>query len=568
MPPPNAIRPLTEVLRSTGDDAPSLETKVRYLQSFRRAGQQSRDLDEFLVGELETLRGALREAQTLHERLRANQAELAAEIEKLRAPPLHEAVYLGTELISGRRLATVVHHGSRHLVELEDESLLSTLTSGDAVFLAHGLGVIIGKGHDRNAIGETATVEHCLPDHRLMLRDRDVEVVVEVTEPLREELPGPGDQVLWSRDTHLAFGKVESGRASSHIVDVQEISERPTRVGGLGAKLGRLLSLFTTCLTDPDLARRYGLAGYNHSALLVGPPGCGKTLVARTIAYEITCKLGVPCRFAVVNGAELESAYVGETQRNIRRLFRELAEMQSPAVLYIDEVEAIGRHRGHFASQHADRFLSQWLTCLDGFRQRENIAIIGASNRKNLIDAALLERLSGLEIPVGRPSRDGAGEIFAIHLPQHLPFGADGAAPAEIRRTAIESAVSRLYDPNADNEVAVLRFRDGTRRTIAARELVSGRLIAQVCRAAQHRALVRAAEIRKAAGDSAIELGDEEGITVEDMTEAVADAIDKLSSTLTHHNAHHYLPDLSPDADVVSVEPVRRRVRRHRYLVA
>jgi ATP-dependent 26S proteasome regulatory subunit len=556
------------ILRSAGERAPTIEAKVDFVQSRRRDAEESRQLDEFFLTEITNLRSSLEQVQVLLNELRAKQDKLVEYIEKLQAPPLHEATYLGTVETSGRTLATVFHQGARHLVDIDQESVTEPLAPGDSVFLAHSLGVILAKAKDRRQIGETAAVERCLPQNRLVVRDRDVEVVVDTTDDLREELPGPGDQVLWSRDVGLAFGKISTTESNPHFANIQEVTQQPPRVGGLDGKLEPLISLFTTCLAEPDLARRFGLDEYNHSAMLVGPPGCGKTLTARTIAYQVTQRAGVPCRFASISGSELESPWVGESQRNIRQLFKALNDHDGPTVLYIDEVEAIGRQRGGFASYHSDKFLSQWLTCLDGFKQRDRVAVIAATNRKDLLDPAILERLSGLEVPIGRPSRYGAHEIFQIHLPESLPYRVNGAAQLETRTAAIDAAVSRLFDPNADNEVAVLRFRDGSQRRVAARELISGRLIRQICRAAQHRALARAAGSQREDGGIRVGRDRQDGITVTDIDEAVAEAIDKLSTTLSVHNAIHYLTDLSEEADVVAVDPIRRKVNRHRYLVA
>jgi SpoVK/Ycf46/Vps4 family AAA+-type ATPase len=153
-------------------------------------------------------------------------------------------------------------------------------------------------------------------------------------------------------------------------------------------------------------------------------------------------------------------------------------------------------------------------------------------------------------VHIGRPSRDGAREIFEIYLQEDYPFQAAG------RRTVVDCAVSRLFDPNADTAVAIVRFRDGKSRTIAARELVSGRLIEHICIAARQSAFERHAR------------DEDEGISHEDVEEAVADAIERLATTLTTRNVGNYVTDLPQDVDVVAVEPVRRKVRRHRYLTA
>jgi SpoVK/Ycf46/Vps4 family AAA+-type ATPase len=192
---------------------------------------------------------------------------------------------------------------------------------------------------------------------------------------------------------------------------------------------------------------------------------------------------------------------------------------------------------------------------LDGFADRRNVAIICATNRKDLLDSALYERLSDLEISVGRPEMTGARAIFQIHLPESVPFHPNGVLAKSTRQELIEHAVSQFYSPNAGNELCTLRFRDGKQRVIVARELASGRLFENVCRSARRSAFLR--EVR----------GGAEGVRLSDMQDAVSQTLERMRHTLTINNAQAYLHDLPQDVDVVSVEPVVRRVKQpHKYL--
>jgi proteasome-associated ATPase len=248
---------------------------------------------------------------------------------------------------------------------------------------------------------------------------------------------------------------------------------------------------------------------------------------------------------------------VGSTQENIRECFRTLREAarEDPAILFLDEIEAVGRIRGGGVSHHSDKFLAALLAELDGFEERRNVAIITATNRKELVDPALLERLSDIEIEVNRPNQAGARAIFEIHLPPTVPFSPNQDKAGETRREVIETAVSLFYSPNAENELCTIRFRDGTTRTVAARELASGRVFEQVCRAARRRAFLR--DIN----------GGESGLRLDDMEHAIDEALEHMRTTLKPRNAHVYLSDLPQDVDVVAIEPISRKVKSpRRYL--
>jgi SpoVK/Ycf46/Vps4 family AAA+-type ATPase len=259
----------------------------------------------------------------------------------------------------------------------------------------------------------------------------------------------------------------------------------------------------------------------------------------------------------VVKPGEWEDPFVGVTQQKIRNCFDALrrASEMGMVLLFLDEIETIGRIRGGLAAHHADKFLGALLAEIDGFADRSNVAIITATNRKDLVDPALLERLSDVEISVRRPDMAGAREIFGIHLPKTIPYSSNGTTSGEARQQIIDAAVARFYSPNADNGLCQLRLRDGKTRTIVARELASGRCIEQVCRAARVQAYNRDAS------------GGEAGLRLTDMESALSDAMEKLASTLTRANVHAYISDLPQDVDVVSVEPIIRKVQRsYRYL--
>ncbi len=540
-PPPEADIPFLDDLLATGEGAPDLERKVEIARSVRAMARDGgRQLDAVLFDRLGRMTRGLETAQAV-------QHELRQMLDDQASPPWHPALFLRavpTEL--GTR-AMVLHNGARHVVAAAAGVDLDTLMVGEEIFLGKDGTVVAGRSpYGTPQCGETAFFERATGDGRCVLRWRDEEVVVDAAATLPVAALKSGDQVRWDRAAWMAFEKIEMAAGRRFLLDEVPAVSRAL-VGGQEANLEALLAALTASLVAPEKAARYGL-GARRSVLMVGPPGCGKTLMARVVAAEVARLGGRRCRFGVVKPAEWESPWVGETQQNIRNCFRALSEeADGCAILFLDEIEAVGRIRGGAGSQHGDKFLAALLAELDGFSERSGIAIIAATNRKDLVDPALLERLSDIEITVRRPDLRGARGIFDIHLPATVPLHGD-------RDQIVDTAVSRFYSPNGDNALCTLRFRDGKTRTVVARELASGRLFAQVCRAACQAAFVR--DVR----------GGEVGLRVADMEQAVGDAIERLASTLSRRNVHDYLPDLPQDVDVVSVEPVVRKVvRPHRY---
>ena len=503
---------------------------------------------------------ALVEAVVVHRRGLKSAQEQISEcrdlLEALSAPPLHPAIFRGIVIAGGESKALVQMGAARRAVSPGEEIDLAALVRGDEVFLNNEQNLIIAVSPDgQPKCGETAMFERRLPDGRLVLRHHEDPLVVEVSGSLAGAALTAGNAVRFDRNGWMAYEKIELETSRRYLLDeVPNLSL--DSVGGHSANLESLLSVLTMILVEPQRAAAYGLTGRN-SILMVGPPGCGKTLMARVAVSEIARLTGKKCRFAVVKPAEFESPWVGQTQENIRQCFQSLREVGEDgyAVLFMDEIEAIGRIRGGAVSHHSDKFLAAFLAELDGFADRKNVAIIAASNRKDLLDAALYERLSDLEINVGRPDMKGARAIFQIHFPASVPFHPNGELAKSTREELIDLAVSKFYSPNAGNELCTLRFRDGKQRIVVARELASGRLFENVCRTA-----LRAAFLRDVRGGAA-------GVQLCDMQDATSQTMERMRTILTIHNAHAYLADLPQDVDVVSVEPIVRKVKQpHHYL--
>ena len=537
-----------ERLLAFGDGAPSLEEKLAFAHVFRAGTRDGhKQIDRLLLEEIGRMRSGLEEAQ-------AAQHELQELLRRLASPPWQPALLLRTVDTPLGPRAMVLHGSARRVVALGNEVDLADLVVGEEVFLDSGGDIIVRRSpYGLPPFGETATFERATSDGRCVLTWRDEEVVVDSAGSLDVSTLNPGDRLLWDRAAWMAFERLEEGRRREFVL-TEVPDARRGDIGGQDAALEFVLSALTATLVAPAKALAYGLKG-RRTILMVGPPGCGKTSIARVAVAEMARLSGRPCRFGVVKAAGWESSWVGQTQQRISAIFALLRQAASDgyAVLFLDEIEAVGRTRGRAGSEHGDKFLATLLAELDGFDARANVAVLAATNRADLLDSALTSRFD-LQVMVGRPNLEGARRIFDIHLPRAIPIRGDDEDQVAARDALIDTAVSRLYSPNADNALCTLTFRDGATRTVTARELASGRLFAQICETACQRAYLR--DVRSGEG----------GLTVADVEHAVDEAIARLSTTLTRQNLHDHLADLPQDRDVVGVAPVARRVpRSYRY---
>lgn len=533
-----------QLLDADGPDAPSIEEKLHLLTELRQQADTSGAVDRHLLEQNALLRRGLLTAKTSLTRARQR-------LDEVSAPPHLPATFLGPTTLGARQGAVVMHGQSRRVVPVVSEVDLAELGVGDEVLLNRDLSVIVARAENAaSSFGELAHFERMIGGDRMLVRWQDERIVVGVTAATQEAPWEPGDLVRVDRQTQLARERIEREPTRSFMLDA--VPDLPLdSVGGQDDALHRVIGALTLAVTAPERAAAYRL-GTQRTVLLHGPPGTGKTLIARVAAAHVQRVTGERCFISVVKPGEFENEYVGVTQRRIRECFDAMRRSCGFSILFLDEIESIARRRGGMAGEHADKFLAALLAEMQGFASDgTRCAIIAATNRLELLDPALVDRME-LQLPVRRPTLEAARAIFSIHLPPELPFAEDD--DAAMRSALIERAVSRLYSPNADNRLATIRFRDGTERSVHARELTSGRMIEQICIAA-----CQSAAYREAAGGPA-------GLDWSDLDDAVTDAIERRVDVLSRRNVRDYLDDLPQDLDVVAVEPFSRPVRRpHRY---
>lgn len=544
--PERMLNQLVELNPTGGAEA--LEERVRLAEMIRSSlGSNAGALDRFFLERFASIGSSMVE-------IRESQAALKAMLDQYQRGAWLPAVYLSLVPDADPPRVNVMAGSTRRVVGIAEGVDLESLVEGEELYLNEEQTLVVAiSSMGMPPSTDTASYERALPGGRVLLRWRDEIVVAQMAAALRGEVLEPGDLVRWDRAIGVAYERVEREPDRRYVLDdVPDV--RPESVGGQDANLRELFGAVLNGLLDPEGAARYQV-GDKQAILMVGPPGCGKTLMARAVASEVDRVSGKRCRISCVKPSEWESPWVGETQRNIRECFSSLAEASEDGfgILFLDEVDGIGRVRGSAGSHHDDKFLDSVLAEMDGFAERKNIVVIGATNRKDLIDPAFLERLSQHELIVSRPNMEGARRIVEIHLPEDLPFSSiDGD-----RKKLVDRIVSRLYAPNGEADLNVVRFRDGTSRTVAARELLSGRSLAQLCRTVRSSAFGR-----EVAGGT-------KGIGARDVEDAVTSTLAKLQTTLTVRNCAAYLTDLPQDVDVVAVDRIARPVARpHDYLSA
>ena len=338
--------------------------------------------------------------------------------------------------------------------------------------------------------GEAVTLDEVLGARRaLVTTGGGASRVLALAEGLDPAALKPGDTLVADLRANLATALVErTGVEQLVIAEAPDVSWAD--IGGLGPQISRIRDAIELPFTHPGLYRDYGLRAPK-GVLLYGPPGCGKTLIAKAVATSLADSAGGrPAAFLNIKGPELLSKFVGETERQIRAIFvqaRKAAAEDRPVVVFFDEMEALLRTRGTGVSSDVETMIvPQVLSEIDGVESLRNVIVIGASNREDMIDPAILRpgRLD-VKIRIDRPDAEAAADILAKHLRADLPLdpgelaGAGGdreAAAAAMRRAAVDA----LYARTPATAVLEVVCASGARETLHLADLVSGAMLAAV----------------------------------------------------------------------------------------
>ena len=338
--------------------------------------------------------------------------------------------------------------------------------------------------------GEAVTLDEVLDARRaLVTTGGGASRVLALAEGLDPAALKPGDTLVADLRADLATALVErTGVEQLVIAEAPDVSWAD--IGGLGPQIDRIRDAIELPFAHPGLYRGYGLRAPK-GVLLYGPPGCGKTLIAKAVATCLADSAGGrPAAFLNIKGPELLSKFVGETERQIRAIFvqaRKAAAEDRPVVVFFDEMEALLRTRGTGVSSDVETMIvPQVLSEIDGVESLRNVIVIGASNREDMIDPAILRpgRLD-VKIRIDRPDAEAAADILAKHLRADLPLdpgelaGAGGdreAAAAAMRRAAVDA----LYARTPATAVLEVVCASGARETLHLADLVSGAMLAAV----------------------------------------------------------------------------------------
>src|SRR5437773_1645161 len=444
------------------------------------------------MGQNEKLRQALAEAREYITALRE-------EVEKLTAPPATYAIYLST---NEDGTVNVLAQGRKAKVNAHPSIVVSSLRPGQELILNEGLNVIDVAGYEVQ--GEVVILKEQLDDERAIVTLRaDEDKVGVIADPLRATHLKIGDHILMdSKSGYLLERLPKSEVEDLSLEEVPDIGYED--IGGLGTQIETIKDAVELPYLYADDYKEHQLAPPK-GVLLYGPPGCGKTMIAKAVANNLAEKISekrgekIKGFFLNIKGPELLNKYVGETERKIRENFvkaKEKAAEDVPVIVFFDEMDALFRTRGTGISSDVETtIVPQLLAEIDGVEGLRNVIVIGASNRQDLIDPAILRpgRLD-VKIKIERPDRGAAADIFAKYLTADIPFAESetrGGDVAAAIPSMITTTVEAMYSLSEENRFLEVTYANGDKEVLYFKDFSSGAMIESVVRRAKKLALKR-----------------------------------------------------------------------------
>ena len=502
------------------DQVQGLTTQISFLEEevavLRRrladAPRHVRLLEERLRETEASLSAVTSQNERLADTLREARDQIVAlkeEVDRLAQPPSGFGVFL-TACEDGT--ADVFTGGRKMRVSVSPAVELDTLRPGQEVVLNEALNVVVAQGYE--TVGEVVMLKELLEDgdRALVISHADEERVVRLAEPLRDSVLRGGDSLLLEPRSGYVYERIPKAEVEELILEeVPDITY--SDIGGLSPQIVQIRDAVELPYLHADLFREHQLRPPK-GVLLYGPPGCGKTLIAKAVANSLAKQVAARSGqasdangqtkegksfFLNIKGPELLNKYVGETERHIRLVFqraREKASEGMPVIVFFDEMDSIFRTRGSGVSSDVENtIVPQLLSEIDGVEGLENVIVIGASNREDMIDPAILRpgRLD-VKIKIERPDAEAAKDIFSKYVLTELPLHPDDLAEHGSSREAtvdemIQRVVERMYSETEENRFLEVTYANGDKEVLYFKDFNSGAMIENIVARAKKMAI-------------------------------------------------------------------------------
>jgi proteasome-associated ATPase len=466
--------------------------------------ERMRVLESRITGLESDLEAAATQNQRLVATLREARDQiitLKEEVDRLAEPPSGYGVFL--ERLEDDTV-DIMASGRKMRVVVSPQVDIDVLRPGMEVMLNESMNIVAVRSYER--FGEIVTLKEVLEDREraLVLGHADEERVVRLAEPLLHATLRAGDSLLLESRSGYAYERVPKAEVEELVLEeVPDINY--SDIGGLSSQIDKIRDAVELPFMHPELFAEHQLAAPK-GILLYGPPGCGKTLIAKAVANSLAKKVAERTGreegrsyFLNIKGPELLNKYVGETERHIRLVFqraREKASEGMPVIVFFDEMDSLFRTRGSGVSSDVENtIVPQLLSEIDGVEGLENVIVIGASNREDMIDPAILRpgRLD-VKIKIERPDAEAADDIFSKYLVADLPLHADDLAEHGNNREAtvaamIQRTVEHMYAEIDENRFLEVTYANGDKEVLYFKDFNSGAMIENIVSRAKKMAI-------------------------------------------------------------------------------
>ncbi|HEY0933336.1 MAG TPA: proteasome ATPase [Trebonia sp.] len=503
------------------DEVSSLTAQISFLDEeiavLRRRLADSPRQVRLLEERLRETEASLTSVSSQNERLASTLREardqivaLKEEVDRLAQPPSGFGTFLAA---CEDNTADVFTGGRKMRVNVSPNVDLEALRPGQEVVLNEALNIVIAQSYE--TVGEVVMMKELLADgeRALVISHADEERIVRLAAPLLDQVIRAGDSLLLEPRSGYIYERIPKSEVEELVLEeVPDIAY--TDIGGLSSQIEQIRDAVELPYLHADLFREHQLRPPK-GILLYGPPGCGKTLIAKAVANSLAKQVQAKAAaagnsvvpkgqegksfFLNIKGPELLNKYVGETERHIRLVFqraREKASEGMPVIVFFDEMDSIFRTRGSGVSSDVENtIVPQLLSEIDGVEGLENVIVIGASNREDMIDPAILRpgRLD-VKIKIERPDAEAAKDIFAKYLLAELPLHPDdlaengGSGKAAVE-AMIQRTVERMYTESEENRFLEVTYANGDKEVLYFKDFNSGAMIENIVARAKKMAI-------------------------------------------------------------------------------